>query len=71
MFFAVKLTKHYLNVYLMKFFIAVKTVVVKGRAPVDPECPKVKSAHVYCEGSDVYDAMLNQVLAAQALIGCL
>ena len=42
--------------------VAVKTVVVKGKAPVDPECTaKLKVAHVYYEGNDVYDVMLNQV----------
>uniref|UniRef100_A0A8I3S2Q3 Poly [ADP-ribose] polymerase n=1 Tax=Canis lupus familiaris TaxID=9615 RepID=A0A8I3S2Q3_CANLF len=40
---------------------SVKTLLLKGRAPVDPECAaKVGKAHVYCEGSDVYDVMLNQ-----------
>ncbi|KAM3866166.1 poly [ADP-ribose] polymerase 2 [Diretmus argenteus] len=39
----------------------VKTVVMKGKAPVDPECKaKVDKAHVYSEGNDVYDVMLNQ-----------
>ena len=38
-----------------------KTVVVKGRAPVDPECYAADSMHVYVEGSDIYDVMLNQV----------
>ena len=42
--------------------VTVKTVVVKGKAPVDPECTaKLKVAHVYYEGNDVYDVMLNQV----------
>jgi len=37
-------------------------VVLKGKAPVDPECTaKLKVAHVYYEGNDVYDVMLNQV----------
>ncbi|XP_025049899.1 poly [ADP-ribose] polymerase 2 isoform X2 [Alligator sinensis] len=40
---------------------AVKTLVMKGKAPVDPECSaKLGKAHVYCEGDDVYDVMLNQ-----------
>uniref|UniRef100_UPI00253FF485 poly [ADP-ribose] polymerase 2 isoform X1 n=1 Tax=Euleptes europaea TaxID=460621 RepID=UPI00253FF485 len=40
---------------------AVKTLVVKGKAPVDPECTaKLGTAHVYCEGDDIYDVMLNQ-----------
>ncbi|CAM4590044.1 unnamed protein product [Leuciscus chuanchicus] len=39
----------------------VKTVVMKGKAPVDPECKaKIGTAHVYNEGVDVYDVMLNQ-----------
>ena len=39
-----------------------KTVVVKGRAPVDSECTaKLGTAHVFVEGNDIYDVMLNQV----------
>ncbi|XP_073164625.1 poly [ADP-ribose] polymerase 2 isoform X10 [Lepidochelys kempii] len=39
----------------------IKTLIVKGKAPVDPEClAKLGKAHVYCEGDDVYDVMLNQ-----------
>ncbi|XP_059200112.1 poly [ADP-ribose] polymerase 2 [Centropristis striata] len=39
----------------------VRTVVMKGKAPVDPECKaKLGKAHVYNEGNDVYDVMLNQ-----------
>ncbi|XP_068604576.1 poly [ADP-ribose] polymerase 2 [Brachionichthys hirsutus] len=39
----------------------VRTVVMKGKAPVDPECKaKLGKAHVYSEGTDVYDTMLNQ-----------
>ncbi|KAM4605559.1 poly [ADP-ribose] polymerase 2 isoform 2-T2 [Polymixia lowei] len=38
----------------------VKTVVMKGKAPVDSECVKLGKAHVYNEGNDVYDVMLNQ-----------
>ncbi|TKR81223.1 hypothetical protein L596_015131 [Steinernema carpocapsae] len=38
-----------------------KKVIVKGRAPVDPECKaKVSNSHVFCEGNSVFDAMLNQ-----------
>lgn len=41
---------------------SVKSVLLKGKAPVDPECTaKVGKAHVYFEGNDVYDVMLNQV----------
>ncbi|XP_021494725.2 poly [ADP-ribose] polymerase 2 isoform X1 [Meriones unguiculatus] len=40
---------------------SVKALLLKGKAPVDPECTaKVGKAHVYCEGDDVYDVMLNQ-----------
>ncbi|XP_053115010.1 poly [ADP-ribose] polymerase 2 isoform X2 [Hemicordylus capensis] len=40
---------------------AVKTLIVKGKAPVDPECTaKLGKAHIYCDGEDVYDVMLNQ-----------
>ncbi|XP_061775538.1 poly [ADP-ribose] polymerase 2 isoform X2 [Nerophis ophidion] len=39
----------------------VKTVIMKGKAPVDLECQKkLGKAHVYCEGEDVYDVMMNQ-----------
>ncbi|XP_019748466.1 poly [ADP-ribose] polymerase 2 isoform X2 [Hippocampus comes] len=39
----------------------VKTVVMKGKAPVDTECQaKLGKAHVYSEGGDIYDVMLNQ-----------
>ncbi|KAE8633932.1 hypothetical protein XENTR_v10002155 [Xenopus tropicalis] len=39
----------------------VRTLVMKGKAPVDPECStKLGRAHVFCEGDDVYDVMLNQ-----------
>ncbi|XP_049888598.1 poly [ADP-ribose] polymerase 2 [Epinephelus moara] len=39
----------------------VRTVVMKGKAPVDIECKaKLGKAHVYNDGSDVYDVMLNQ-----------
>ncbi|XP_053324498.1 poly [ADP-ribose] polymerase 2 [Spea bombifrons] len=39
----------------------VRTLVLKGKAPVDPECTsKLGKAHVYCEGDDIYDVLLNQ-----------
>ncbi|XP_018425531.1 PREDICTED: poly [ADP-ribose] polymerase 2 isoform X1 [Nanorana parkeri] len=39
----------------------VKTLVLKGKAPIDPECSsKIGKAHVFCEEDDVYDVMLNQ-----------
>lgn len=39
---------------------AVKTVVMSGKAPVDSECSLAGKAHVYYEGKDIYDCMLNQ-----------
>ncbi|KAF7657909.1 hypothetical protein LDENG_00020680 [Lucifuga dentata] len=45
----------------MKSEEVVRTVVMKGKAPVDSECKaKLGKAHVYNEGNDVYDVMLNQ-----------
>lgn len=44
-------------------YIAVKTVVVKGKASVDPECAVHSTMHIFCEGGDLYDVMLNQVLS--------
>ncbi|CAH8871033.1 unnamed protein product [Trichobilharzia szidati] len=39
----------------------VKSVICKGKAPVDPECVgKINVAHVYFEGDNVYDVLLNQ-----------
>ncbi|XP_066537171.1 poly [ADP-ribose] polymerase 2 [Hoplias malabaricus] len=39
----------------------VKTVVMKGKAPVDSECKaKLGKAYVYSEGNNIYDVMLNQ-----------
>ncbi|XP_064610913.1 poly [ADP-ribose] polymerase 2-like [Liolophura sinensis] len=38
----------------------VKTVVLTGKAPVDPECSLAGKARVFCEGKDVWDCMLNQ-----------
>lgn len=43
------------------YFPSVKTVVVKGKAPVDTMCEASQSHHVYHEGKDIYDVMLNQV----------
>ncbi|KAL4235039.1 Poly [ADP-ribose] polymerase 2 [Mactra antiquata] len=40
---------------------AVKTIVMSGKAPVDPECSTlIGKAHVFYEGQDIYDCMLNQ-----------
>ncbi|XP_052818983.1 poly [ADP-ribose] polymerase 2-like isoform X2 [Mya arenaria] len=43
---------------------AVKTMVMSGKAPVDAECPLLGKAHVYYEGKDIYDCMLNQTNVA-------
>lgn len=45
---------------IISLFSLVQTVVVKGCAPVDPQCPLQTSHHVYVNGSIIYDAMLNQ-----------
>eukprot|EP00112_Aurelia_sp_Birch-Aquarium-sp1_P002057 Seg1224.3 transcript_id=Seg1224.3/GoldUCD/mRNA.D3Y31 product=Poly protein_id=Seg1224.3/GoldUCD/D3Y31 len=37
-----------------------KSLVKKGKAPVDEECPVKNTFHVYCERNDIWDAMLNQ-----------
>ena len=37
-----------------------KTVIVKGKAPVDEHCPVASSCHVLQDASGVWDAMLNQ-----------
>uniref|UniRef100_A0A915KKE3 Poly [ADP-ribose] polymerase n=1 Tax=Romanomermis culicivorax TaxID=13658 RepID=A0A915KKE3_ROMCU len=44
-----------------------KTIVLKGKVPVDPECSaKTDSAHVFCDPTGVtYDCMLNQTNIAQ------
>jgi len=38
----------------------IKSVMMKGLAPVDSECPHVATHHVFCEGRTVWDVMLNQ-----------
>ena len=37
-----------------------RSVIKKGLAPVDSECPSVDTHHVYTEGRDIWDVMLNQ-----------
>ena len=37
-----------------------KSVLKKGLAPVDGECPGGDNYKVYCEGRDIWDVMLNQ-----------
>lgn len=37
-----------------------KVTISKGSAPVDAECPKVETAHVYEAGKVIWDCMLNQ-----------
>ena len=44
------------------YVFSVRTMVMKGKAPIDPECTeKIGKAFVFSEGKDVYDIMLNQV----------
>ena len=38
----------------------VKSITFKGKAPVDQDCFAREKYHVYFEGSNIYDAMLNQ-----------
>lgn len=40
--------------------VTVRSFTMKGKAPVDPECFSKDKYHVYYEGHNVYDAMLNQ-----------
>lgn len=42
----------------------IKTIVMNGKAPVDSECPLQGRVHVYCQGNDVWDCMLNQTNTA-------
>jgi len=37
-----------------------KSVIKKGLAPVDSECPDGDNYRVFCEGRDIWDVMLNQ-----------
>ncbi|XP_047132029.1 poly [ADP-ribose] polymerase 2 isoform X1 [Hydra vulgaris] len=37
-----------------------KSITFKGKCPVDSLCPLVETYHVYFEGKNIYDAMLNQ-----------
>ena len=37
-----------------------KSVIKKGLAPVDAECPGSADYRVYCQGRDIWDVMLNQ-----------
>jgi poly [ADP-ribose] polymerase len=38
----------------------IRTIVVKGKAPVDDQCTISSSVHVYTEGEEAWDACLNQ-----------
>ena len=46
-------------------FVSVVAQVVKGRAAVDTQVPNHAKYHVYEEGKDVYDVMLNQTNIGQ------
>jgi poly [ADP-ribose] polymerase len=42
---------------------SMKRFVLKGKAPIDPECTeKINDAHVYSDASGIFDVMLNQVV---------
>lgn len=38
----------------------VQTMQSPKSVPVDAECPERENYHIYCEGTDIYTAMLNQ-----------
>ena len=38
-----------------------KSVVFSGKAPVDSHCSIKDNTHVFTEGDDIWDVMLNQV----------
>ena len=40
----------------------VKSVVFSGKAPVDSHCSIKDNTHVFTEGDDIWDVMLNQVI---------
>ncbi|EDO29405.1 predicted protein [Nematostella vectensis] len=42
-----------------------KSLTFSGKAPVDSFCSIKDKVHVFCEGSTIWDAMLNQVLVQQ------
>ena len=50
----------------MLFFFPdeVKSVVFSGKAPVDSHCTIKDSTHVFTEGDDTWDVMLNQVITS-------
>ena len=37
-----------------------KSVILKGKAPVDEKCPQASSYHVFSDNDGVWDTMLNQ-----------
>ena len=39
----------------------VKSLVFSGKAPVDSLCGIKDNTHVFTEGDDIWDVMLNQV----------
>lgn len=40
----------------------VKSLVFSGKAPVDSFCTIKDNTHVFTEGDDIWDVMLNQVI---------
>ena len=50
-----------INVIGLTFAGEVKSVVFSGKAPVDGHCSIKDSTHVFTEGDDIWDVMLNQV----------
>lgn len=50
-----------INLIGLTFAGEVKSVVFSGKAPVDSHCSIKDSTHVFTEGDDIWDVMLNQV----------
>lgn len=50
-----------INLIGLTFAGEVKSVVFSGKAPVDSLCSIKDNTHVFTEGDDIWDVMLNQV----------
>ena len=49
------------SVYIYYALGEVKSLVFSGKAPVDSLCDIKDNTHVFTEGDDIWDVMLNQV----------
>lgn len=50
-----------INLIGLTFAGEVKSLVFSGKAPVDSHCSIKDNTHVFTEGDDIWDVMLNQV----------